>query len=135
MSDGTREHDTGAEGRRGDGDNSLTLVESLMAERRKFEQWLSALEARRATTPERVFTRVHADYHDRLDAVVEQLKEHTEGLRAELASLTLRLTAIEESSSSGATSAPRRSFGPTSASCRRRRGSTSPARPISPSKA
>ena len=96
MSDGTREHDTGAEGRRGDGDNSLTLVESLMAERRKFEQWLSALEARRATTPERVFTRVHADYHDRLDAVVEQLKEHTEGLRAELASLTLRLTAIDE---------------------------------------
>jgi len=96
MSDGTREHDTGAEGRRGDGDNSLTLVESLMAERRKFEQWLSALEARRATTPERVFQRVHADYHDRLDAVVEQLKEHTEGLRAELASLTLRLTAIEE---------------------------------------
>jgi len=96
MSDGTKEHETGAEGQRGDGDNSLTLVESLMAERRKFEQWLAALEARRATTPERVFSRVHADYHDRLDAVVEQLKEHTEGLRAELASLTLRLTAIDE---------------------------------------
>jgi len=96
MSDGTKEHETGAEGQRGDGDNSLTLVESLMAERRKFEQWLAALEARRATTPERVFSRVHADYHDRLDAVIEQLKEHTEGLRAELASLTLRLTAIEE---------------------------------------
>ena len=96
MSDGTREHQTGAEGQRGDGDTSLTLVESLMAERRKFEQWLAALEARRATTPERVFSRVHADYHDRLDAVVEQLKEHTEGLRAELASLTLRLTAIDE---------------------------------------
>jgi len=96
MTDGTREQQTGGEGQRGDGDSSLSLVESLMAERRKFEQWLSALEARRATTPERVFQRVHADYHDRLDAVVEQLKEHTEGLRAELASLTLRLTAIEE---------------------------------------
>jgi hypothetical protein len=97
MSDGTQENQTSADGQRGDGDgSSLTLVESLMAERRKYEQWLAALEARRATTPERVFTRVHADYHDRLDAVVEQLKEHTEGLRAELASLTLRLTAIEE---------------------------------------
>jgi hypothetical protein len=98
MSDGTRDHqETGAEGQPGDGDgSSLTLVESLMAERRKYEQWLAALEARRATTPERVFTRVHADYHDRLDAVVEQLKEHTEGLRSELASLTLRLSAIEE---------------------------------------
>ena len=90
-------HQTNADGQRGDADgDSLTLVESLMAERRKFEHWLSALEARRTTTPDRVFTRVHADYHDRLDAVVEQLKEHTEGLRAELASLTLRLTAIEE---------------------------------------
>jgi hypothetical protein len=67
-----------------------------MAERRKYEQWLTALEARRSTTPERVFTRVYTDYHDRLDAVIEQLKEHTEGLRAELASLTLRLTALEE---------------------------------------
>jgi hypothetical protein len=98
MSDGTQEHGaTSEEAHRGDGDgNSLTLVESLMAERRKYEQWLTALEARRSTTPERVFTRVYTDYHDRLDAVIEQLKEHTEGLRAELASLTLRLTALEE---------------------------------------
>ena len=98
MNDETqRQNQADAERRGGDGDNaSLTLVESLMAERRKFEHWLTALEARRATTPDRVFTRVHADYHDRLDAVVEQLKEHTEGLRAELASLTLRLSAIEE---------------------------------------
>ena len=98
MSDGTQNNDeTGAEAQRGEGEaNSLTLVESLMAERRKYEQWLVALEARRSTTPERVFSRVNADYHDRLEAVIEQLKEHTEGLRAELASLTLRLTALEE---------------------------------------
>ena len=92
-----RQQDEGTDARReARDDTALTLVESLMAERRKYEQWLSALEARRESTPERVFSRVHADYHDRLDAVVEQLKEHTEGLRAELASLTLRLTAIEE---------------------------------------
>jgi len=97
MSDQRQAHERGAEGQRGDGDgSSLTLVESLMSERRKYEQWINALEARRTTTPDRVFARVHADYHDRLDAVIEQLKEHTEGLRAELASLTLRLTAIEE---------------------------------------
>jgi hypothetical protein len=94
MSDDTHtQQQTGADAQGGE---ALTLVESLMAERRKYEQWLAALEARRATTPERVFNRVHADYHDRLDAVVEQLKEHTEGLRAELASLTLRLTAVGE---------------------------------------
>ena len=94
MSDETHtQHETSTDGQ---GAEALTLVESLMAERRKYEQWLAALEARRASTPERVFVRVHADYHDRLDAVVEQLKEHTEGLRAELASLTLRLTAVDE---------------------------------------
>ena len=68
-------------------EEALSTVETLMAERRKYESWLETLEARRQSTPERVFTRVHADYHDRLDAVIQQLKEHTEGLRAELASL------------------------------------------------
>jgi hypothetical protein len=76
-------------------DASLGRVETLMAERRKYEGWLEALEARRASTPERVFTRVHGDYHDRLDAVIQQLKEHTEGLRAELTSLTSRLTSLD----------------------------------------
>src|SRR6185503_722187 len=60
-------------------DAALSTVETLMAERRKYESWLEALEARRETTPERVFTRVHGDYHDRLDAVIQQLREHTEG--------------------------------------------------------
>jgi len=76
-------------------ETSLSTVETLMAERRKYESWLEALEARRQSTPERVFTRVHGDYHDRLDAVIQQLREHTEGLRAELASLTARLSSLE----------------------------------------
>src|SRR6476469_2606160 len=76
-------------------ESALSTVETLMAERRKYESWLETLEARRDSTPERVFTRVHGDYHDRLDAVIQQLKEHTEGLRAELASLTSRLSALD----------------------------------------
>ncbi|HTK47199.1 MAG TPA: hypothetical protein VL328_04375 [Gemmatimonadaceae bacterium] len=93
MSDETAvDHGTDGAGRE---DASLGRVETLMAERRKYEGWLEALEARRASTPERVFTRVHGDYHDRLDAVIQQLKEHTEGLRAELTSLTARLTSID----------------------------------------
>ena len=39
---------------------------------------------------------MHGDYHDRLDAVIQQLKEHTEGLRAELASLTSRLSSLDD---------------------------------------
>ena len=77
-------------------DTALSTVETLMAERRKYETWLETLEARRQSTPEHVFTRVHGDYHDRLDAVIQQLKEHTEGLRVELASLTSRISSLDQ---------------------------------------
>jgi hypothetical protein len=78
------------------GASSLVVVSSLMEERRKYENWLEALEARRDTTPARVFTRVHADYSARLDVVINELTTHSEGLRAELSSLTSRLNAVEE---------------------------------------
>src|SRR4051794_23818993 len=94
MKDDRQEHN-GAGAAVGASDDSLSRVETLMAERRKYETWLETLEARRQSTPERVFTRVHGDYHDRLDAVIQQLREHTEGLRAELASLTSRLSSLE----------------------------------------
>jgi hypothetical protein len=67
-----------------------------MAERRRFEEWLAALEARRSETPDRVFTRVHADYTTRLEAVVRQLTGHTEGLRAELGRLTTQVAQLTE---------------------------------------
>jgi hypothetical protein len=95
MRDDRQEHDGATADGGASEDDSLSTVETLMAERRKYETWLETLEARRQSTPERVFTRVHADYHDRLDAVIQQLKEHTEGLRAELASLTSRLSSLD----------------------------------------
>lgn len=74
----------------------LTTVTALMEERRRFEAWLEALEARRDSTPERVFTRVHADYSARLEQVVSQLSTHGEGLREQLASLTARLAELSD---------------------------------------
>jgi len=95
MRDDKGHHDASAEGGVATDQAALSTVETLMAERRKYETWLETLEARRQSTPERVFTRVHGDYHDRLDAVIQQLKEHTEGLRAELSSLTSRLSSLD----------------------------------------
>jgi len=95
MKDDRQEQGMGVDGGAGTDESALSTVEMLMAERRKYESWLETLEARRDSTPERVFTRVHGDYHDRLDAVIQQLKEHTEGLRAELASLTARLSSLD----------------------------------------
>jgi hypothetical protein len=97
MSDETAHHEHSNHASDGaEGDSPLAVVGALMEERRKFESWLSTLEARRAATPDRVFTRVHADYSSRLEGVVEELKTHTAGLRAELAVLTDRLGGIEE---------------------------------------
>ena len=74
----------------------LDTVSGLMDERRKYEGWLAALEARRAETPERVFVRVHADYTTRLETVVHELTSHADGLRAEVGSLTSRGAELDE---------------------------------------
>ena len=76
--------------------NPLAAVSALMDERRRFEQWISALEARRATTPEHVFNRVHADYTGRLEGVIANLTTHTDGLRLEMEALSSRLSGIRE---------------------------------------
>ncbi len=73
-------------------DASIEGVHALMDERRQYESWLSALDARRDTTPERVFTRVRADYAARLDAVVARLVSHAGALRAEVERLTTALS-------------------------------------------
>jgi hypothetical protein len=77
-------------------ESALARVSTLMQERRKYEGWLESLDARRDSTPARVFSRVHADYSARLDIVLGELSTHSGGLRAELGSLTSRLTSLEE---------------------------------------
>jgi hypothetical protein len=80
----------------GGGDKAFSAVSDLMEERRRFEAWLAALEARRDSTPERVYVRVHADYTTRLEAVIDQLTSHTDGLRGELGRLTSQIASVAE---------------------------------------
>jgi hypothetical protein len=75
---------------------ALTAVSGLMDERRRYDSWLAGLEARRDTTPPRVFARVHADYTTRLEGVVAQLVTHVEALRGELKRLTTQLASLHE---------------------------------------
>jgi outer membrane murein-binding lipoprotein Lpp len=77
-------------------ESTRDVVRSLMEERRRFESWLSALDARRDATPPRVFARVHADYAARLEAVVGQLTSHSDGLESELGRLSERLEAAHD---------------------------------------
>ena len=73
---------------------ALVAVSALMEERRRYEGWIAALQARRATTADHVFERVHLDYTSRLEAVIVQLTSHADDLRREMESLTSRLGAL-----------------------------------------
>jgi hypothetical protein len=74
---------------------SIDEVRALVAERQRYDDWLTALEARRAETPERVFVRVHADYATRRRDVMSRLREHVAGLAAMTKDLESRLAALE----------------------------------------
>jgi len=78
-----------------DGNRALQEVGALAAERRRFESWIAALEARRDSTPAHVFERVLRDYRERLDRVNEQLGSHQAALEDERASLASRLALLE----------------------------------------
>jgi hypothetical protein len=74
---------------------ALTELPALLAERRQYESWLDALEAKRDTTPAHVFDRVVADYRARLQRVQEQLAAHKNALVEERTSLESRLSLVE----------------------------------------
>jgi hypothetical protein len=74
----------------------VEAVAALIAERRKYEGWLAALEAKRAETPDHVFLRVRSDYERRLSEVLEQLRSQASALSDRADALTTRLAALVE---------------------------------------
>ena len=74
---------------------SIEEVRALVAERQRYDEWLAALEAKRADTPPRVFDRVHGDYVDRRAEVITQLQAHVGELSALGTELEQRLSDLE----------------------------------------
>jgi hypothetical protein len=74
--------------------NALDALRALIAERQQYEQWISALEAKREGTPEHVFERVQGDYRTRLNKVVEEIKGYSEELQLSISTLTARLVEV-----------------------------------------
>ena len=60
----------------------LDEIRGLVAERSRFETWLSTLEARRSATPAHVFDRVWQDYDGRRQRVADTLTGHLGALQA-----------------------------------------------------
>ncbi|HMS03420.1 MAG TPA: hypothetical protein PKE51_10620, partial [Gemmatimonadaceae bacterium] len=77
-------------------DESLSIesVRALVAERSRFDEWLSALESRRESTPTHVFERVHGDYTARRATVIHQLSAHVPALTTLLQSLDARAESL-----------------------------------------
>ena len=73
---------------------SLDALNGLLKERQRYEEWLAALEAKRATTSESVYQRVQADYQTRLREVSGKLAERAGELRENIDALTLKLEDI-----------------------------------------
>lgn len=74
---------------------SIEEVRTLVAERQRYEDWLTALEAKRAETPVRVFERVQGDYVARRRDVMDRLREHVGGLAAMADDLDARVASLE----------------------------------------
>jgi hypothetical protein len=70
-------------------------VQALFEERRKYDAWLAALEARRESTPQHVFDRVKSDYQERLRQVEERLSAHRHAITEERASLASRKALLD----------------------------------------
>ena len=96
MRDENPRDDAGKGESTGGSESTTSTVGELMEERRRYELWLGALEAKRAETPKHVYSRVHADYTSRLESVIGRLSGQVEGLRSELTTLTTRIASIEE---------------------------------------
>lgn len=63
-------------------DVSIDDVRALVAERQRYDDWLTVLEERRDETPQRVFERVQADYRSRRDDVLTKLHAHVDTLES-----------------------------------------------------
>ena len=70
---------------------SLDALNGLLKERQRYEEWLAALEAKRASTSDSVYQRVQADYQTRLREVSGKLAERAGELRENIDALTLKL--------------------------------------------
>lgn len=70
---------------------SLDALNGLLKERQRYEEWLSALDAKRASTSESVYQRVQADYQTRLREVSGKLAERAGELRENIDALSLKL--------------------------------------------
>ena len=76
-------------------DRPTDAIAALLQERQRYEQWLQALESRRASTAPLVYTRVRQDYEGRLARVLDEISGRSAELRQVIASLSAQVTTLQ----------------------------------------
>ncbi len=71
-------------------------IEGLLAERRKYEQWIAQLESRKESTPSHVYVKVHHDYAGRLEDAQKKLMSESGAVHALATELEHTLAAHEK---------------------------------------
>jgi hypothetical protein len=80
-------------------DKPKDAIAALLQERQRYEQWLAALDARRAATPPNVYTRVRSDYEGRLARVIEELGGRTAELQQVVDTLSSQVASLQDEES------------------------------------
>ena len=70
-------------------------IDTLLADRAKYEAWLDQIEAKASRVPGHVVERVRADYHERLTEVVNELRTRADDLRTEGNELEARIAVLD----------------------------------------
>src|SRR5688572_434113 len=69
-------------------------IDTLLADRARYEAWLAQLSAKASRMAPHVVDRVRADYQERLTRVVDDLRSRADDLRAENGTLEQRISAL-----------------------------------------
>jgi len=72
---------------------AVDALTELIAERQRFEGWITALDARADSVPSHIISRVRGDYSERLRGVIGKLGEFAPDLREAISGLDERLAA------------------------------------------
>ncbi len=80
-------------------DKPKDAIAALLQERQRYEQWLAALESRRAVTPPNVYSRVRTDYEGRLSRVIDELGGRTAELQQVVDALSSQVASIQDEES------------------------------------
>src|SRR5215469_16440747 len=77
-------------------DKPKDAIAALLQERQRYEQWLAALDARRATTPPNVYSKVRTDYEGRLSRVIDELGGRTAELQQVVNALSTQVASLQD---------------------------------------